>query len=1102
MPKNTTKGRPGGTGRREPERRQDRSLRPVQDIVGRIRHDPTFDPARFTVGYEERFAGLREAPLKEFVGEGEIPWHRLWTVKAGDLVVWDRKHRIDLVFGSGDSAAPDLAAIARACAPVVAPPPPAPKRRGSAAAEPPAFVVRPCFRFDAARNAWLPLAASELAAVELESLQVVTYNVLFDLYMPEKLYSERRAAECRALLAAQDADIIALQEVTPWFWAALLADPWVRARYCVSDDPVAAGLVPYGQALLSRWPLALEVHTFSAQKRLLLGRLRLNGRTAAVAAVHLTSNYKMDAEDRRAEQLGVLADRLSRGDIDDAIALGDLNFGDGDENPQLAAAGLVDVWQAVHPHHPGFTFDPVANPLAAIMSKTGRASRLDRILVRSPGQRLAPVDVALIGARPFAPGSDGVGQYVSDHFGLSGLLQVEPATLTHATVASAAVHTSALMVMPPESVWREIQSIRAEHDPAYARWMPHINLVYGFVPEADFPAATAAIADVLKNLPPIRVRLAGVHRFDHKGSSTVWLAPTTSPPDLLKVLQARLAACFPGCTEQSSRGEFTPHLTIAKLTGHDSEISALVDRFTLQLKSIEFTVDAVHLISRRGGEPFAIRSSVPLGNPATATPVPADSSYAPAPADSSYAPAPSDSSYAPAPSDSSYAPAPTDGSKRPAAGRSTQPAPAPGRSTQPAPAPAVPADRSAPPVRTYDRALAPLPAWGALPTPRHAAVAAAFARACAATLETDDPCLHIVGSARLGVAAEDADLDLVVASPAAHARDELFTGVCARLAVAAPLIAREVGAATPVLRCKYMGVSIDLQATAVSSAALAAMSPAGLAALDEPSRRAALGVLDSDALARRVADHLDIAVFRDLLRRVRTWARARQLDTGAWGLLGGFTWALLTAWAACDGVDAGVPAAPDALLDHFFAVYAAWPSGRPVAFGPPPPPSGRRMVWPVYTLTPPPFNSARGLTRSTLALLQAELHRGVLLLPGAGDAGFAALIAPVDASASPRRVTLEILADDEDAATEAIGWLDGQVLGWVLALEHAGARVRPYPRGLRDPSGLHAELHLGVDGGSSATIVGLCKEFGQTFEAWPTRPANVTLSATLRSGAP
>jgi len=39
------------------------------------------------------------------------------------------------------------------------------------------------------------------------------------------------------------------------------------------------------------------------------------------------------------------------------------------------------------------------------------------------------------------------------------------------------VVTSAVVVQPPESMWDQIQDIRAKHDKAYERWMPHINLV-------------------------------------------------------------------------------------------------------------------------------------------------------------------------------------------------------------------------------------------------------------------------------------------------------------------------------------------------------------------------------------------------------------------------------------------------------------------------------------------------------------------------------------------------------------------------------------------------------------------------------------------------
>ena len=55
---------------------------------------------------------------------------------------------------------------------------------------------------------------------------------------------------------------------------------------------------------LSRWPLALEVHAFSSQKRLLVGRLALAGRSLAVAAVHLTSNHKADAPGKRRDRAG------------------------------------------------------------------------------------------------------------------------------------------------------------------------------------------------------------------------------------------------------------------------------------------------------------------------------------------------------------------------------------------------------------------------------------------------------------------------------------------------------------------------------------------------------------------------------------------------------------------------------------------------------------------------------------------------------------------------------------------------------------------------------------------------------------------------------
>ena len=1006
--------------KRGPTPRPDRGLRPVQDVIGRIRFDAALDVSRFTVGYEERFAGVREAPLAGVLGEGEVPWHRLWFIKAGSLVVWDRRERIDLILGSGASPAADLAAVQRACAPEPAPivAPVRSARAGGAAAK---FVPQPCFRFDRTLGGWVAHDAVVAPAVAPESLQVVTYNVLFDLHETEHIYSERRRAACIALLRTRDAHIIALQEVTPQLWEQLLATPWVQDGYYVSTGPDAAGLVPYGQALLSRWPLALEVHAFSSQKRLLVGRLALAGRSVAVAAVHLTSNHKADAVDKRREQLEVLRQWLTR-EAGDALVLGDFNFGDGDENLHLAAAGLVDAWQAVNPHHPGFTFDPVANPLAALNSRSGTAARYDRVLLYSPGRALAPIDITMFGDRPFAD-NDGQGLFSSDHFGLCCLLQTTPAPADpiRQTLASATpVHRSALVVLPPEQLRPAIDAIRAAHDPSHGRWMPHINLIYGFVPETLFAAAKAVVAAIVREHAPFVVHLRELRRFDHKGSTTVWLAPVSDPPGALEALQAALGAGFPGCGEQVSRsGRFTAHLTVARLTGTEAQIAAMVAQWQAQWRAIEFSVDAVHLISRRDEEPFEIRDSAQLGRGST-----------------------------------------------PTIASVTGPG------------------------------VAGMPAWSAWPSPQHIEAARAVARACVAVLGEDDVNVHVVGSARLGVASPSADLDLVCAGPEQQDRFALFSALHERLASDGVLTGgREVaGAGLALLRCRIGDIEVDLQYAglppSLQTHGLAGLDAAALAILDDGSRRAALGCADADALMRLATERTPVAVFQAMLRQVRAWARARQLDAGAWGLLGGYTWALLAGFAARNA-GPEVTQDPHRLLRHFFALFSAWEPGRPVGFGPTPAAAGnRRAPWPIYTPTPPSFNSARSLTRSTHELLRSELARAEELLRDGADP--ATLCAAIDPPA--RRIVLALRAEDPADLATAAGWLEGQVLGLLLALERHGARVRPYPRAVTVAGGL--DYAIGVEGGGGA-LLSSAQALTAEFAAWIGRPPGGSFTATL-----
>jgi len=89
-----------------------KSLRPAQDIISRIKWDPTLSVDDFLIGYEDRFLGVKETELMKWKSEQTdeefIPMHRIvWirrkrVVEGVDEKVWDRRRKVDLIFGSGN----------------------------------------------------------------------------------------------------------------------------------------------------------------------------------------------------------------------------------------------------------------------------------------------------------------------------------------------------------------------------------------------------------------------------------------------------------------------------------------------------------------------------------------------------------------------------------------------------------------------------------------------------------------------------------------------------------------------------------------------------------------------------------------------------------------------------------------------------------------------------------------------------------------------------------------------------------------------------------------------------------------------------------------
>src|SRR5690242_7022604 len=100
-------------------------------------------------------------------------------------------------------------------------------------------------------------------------------------------------------------------------------------------------------------------------------------------------------------------------------------------------------------------------------------------------------------------------------------------------------HKAALALLPPSSITAPIEAVRRVHDKHFARWPPHINLLYPFLasPSEASPHGDASppqlradirlrIQKAVKTIEPFAVSLSadppGV--FSHgKTSKTVWL---------------------------------------------------------------------------------------------------------------------------------------------------------------------------------------------------------------------------------------------------------------------------------------------------------------------------------------------------------------------------------------------------------------------------------------------------------------------------------------------------------------------------------------------------------------------------------------------------
>jgi len=181
-------------------------------------------------------------------------------------------------------------------------------------------------------------------------------------------------------------------------------------------------------------------------------------------------------------------------------------------------------------------------------------------------------------------------------------------------------YTSAIVIVPPKNLWDQIQAIRKLYDKGYARWMPHINMIYPFIHNDKFAEVIPRMQEKLQNFEPFKVVFNKFNFFQHGKSCTLFLEPTVTPNGAINALQAGLESVFPYCNEQSTKSEhgFTPHLSVGQFA-NSKQTNEYIQKFMATFKPIEFIVNEIYIISRFGEDPFEIRFAVPLTKEATNT---------------------------------------------------------------------------------------------------------------------------------------------------------------------------------------------------------------------------------------------------------------------------------------------------------------------------------------------------------------------------------------------------------------------------------------------------------------------------------------------------
>lgn len=176
---------------------------------------------------------------------------------------------------------------------------------------------------------------------------------------------------------------------------------------------------------------------------------------------------------------------------------------------------------------------------------------------------------------------------------------------------SSKTHTTAVVLIPQQTIQPPIQDIRRIHDRNYQRWMPHITLLYPFAQHSNFSNVIPALEESAKHTCEFSVTLSAFNAFKHRKSCTMFLVP--EPKDDIMQLHRTLLEHLPDYDDTARfPNGFNPHLSV----GQFSHQSLQQEQSNLQneWQPLQFHIESLALIYRSAetNDRFVVAENFPF----------------------------------------------------------------------------------------------------------------------------------------------------------------------------------------------------------------------------------------------------------------------------------------------------------------------------------------------------------------------------------------------------------------------------------------------------------------------------------------------------------